>query len=379
MQSKKITALRFEVQDTGIGIKKSRQSAIFESFMQGDGSTTRNYGGTGLGTTISKQLVELMGGQIGIHSEQGKGSTFWFTVPFKTQFVQPELSEPAPNNINGYQVLLVDSNRNNAFILSQFFLNQSCTIHNAQTKGELENWINGNENSTKQVKVIILNEEIEGIHYFDAAKLIRRHARFDELPIILIKSNGQKGDGRTCREIGINGYFSAPYTHELFQRFLNKVFTLFPKPETKPVLVTIHTVAENQSRPIRILLVEDYPTNQQIALAHLKKAGHLVDLAENGLEAVDFFKKEGYDLILMDIQMPVMDGNEATRQIRVIEKTIKTSRSRTPIIAMTAHFGEGYKDECLAAGMDDIITKPLRRKGLYDTVNHWVHQKPAIS
>jgi len=240
--------LKFSVKDTGIGIPKDKQAKIFESFSQADGSTTREYGGTGLGTTISKQLVELMGGEIGIESEPGKGSTFWFTVRFGLP--QEDFEEPKALN-----VLIVD--------------------------------------------------------------------------------------------------------------------------ETKD-LVTKHSIADEQRQTLWILLVEDYPTSQRIAEKNITQAGFNLILAQNGKEAVDIFKTRGFDLILMDIQMPVMDGYEASRRIRDLEKQLAGSDSilkRIPIIAMTAHAISGIRDKCFQAGMDDYISKPLRRDELIAIVDKWTLSK----
>ena len=229
--------IRFSIKDTGIGIPEDRQATIFEGFTQADGSTTRKYGGTGLGTTISKQLAEMMGGEIGFESEEGKGSTFWFTALF----------------------------------------------------GKREE-----------------NEQI---------------------------------------------------------------------PAT-PDLVTGYSVAEDYRKEIRILLVEDYPTNQQVVMRHLSRAGYQVDLAEDGSQAVKAYKRKKYNLIFMDIQMPIMDGYAATQEIRKIEtRNLEQSTIQSvPIIAMTAHAVKGYRERCLKAGMDDYIPKPVKRKELLAIAEKWTRE-----
>lgn len=365
---------RFFVKDTGIGIAKDKQEVIFESFTQADGSTTRKHGGTGLGITISKQLVERMGGEIGLESEEGKGSTFWFTTVFAKQ--KRAVAERKEVELKGLRVLVVDDNRTSRYILTEYLKSWGCLPVEASGGKEalsvLEN----------PVDLILTDFQMPEMSGFDLTVEIKKKDNLKDIPIILLSSAAMRGDGKKCRKIGVNGYLPKPIKRDNLRRVIESIFGYIEKESTFPRLVTRHTITEDyekepnlvssaeERRLIRILLVEDYPTNQQIAMRHLKSAGYHVDLAEDGQEGVDAYKQKQYDLVIMDIQMPVMDGYEATRTIRGIENSRADSK-KTPIIAMTAHAIKGYRERCLEAGMDDYITKPLKRKEFLGMIEKW--------
>jgi two-component system sensor histidine kinase/response regulator len=372
--------IRFLVKDTGIGIPKEKQAAIFESFTQADGSTTRTYGGTGLGTTISKQLAELMGGEIGVESEEGKGSTFYFTAVFRKQKAAKTLLRQEPD-LNNLRVLVVDDNQTNRYILTEYLRSWGCIPVEAP--------------GGKEALCLILTDiQMPQMSGFDLAREIREIKDLKEVPIIALSSAGRRGDGKICTDIGVEGYLTKPIRRDDLHMAILSVLGLSKEKEAEssPRLVTRHSIAEVSRGEVQILLAEDYPTSQQVALRHLEGAGYQVDLAENGRQAVEAYKRKGYDLILMDIQMPVMDGYEATKAIRDVEKSIVTGHSsvgrqstndkwqmtngrsiatRVPIVAMTAHALKGYRERCLEAGMDDYIAKPLRRKELVTMVDKW--------
>ncbi len=376
----KIT-LRFLVKDTGIGISKEKQSIVFESFTQADGSTTRKYGGTGLGTTISKQLVELMGGEIGVDSLEGKGANFWFTVVFSKQSetVFHKSEELPPGSI---RVLVVcDINISRQTIVKSVSAWGFIPVEAASALEALT-ILKNSITSGDQVNLVLSDLNMPDINGFDLAREIRSVESFNAVPIIVMTAYGNAGDGKTCRDIGIEGYLSKPFREKDLRRIIKRVVGSSLRSETDREidLVTRHSVAEESHR--RVLLAEDYPTNQTIAKRHLGQAGYLVDLAEDGRQAVDAFKRNPYEMIFMDVQMPVMDGYQATKAIRELESELASMENRNigeaiprvPIIAMTAHALSENKALCLEAGMDDFLTKPFTRDDLLAMASKWLER-----
>ena len=381
--------IRFSVMDTGVGIPEDRHATIFDSFTQADGSTTRNYGGTGLGTTISKQLAEMMGGEIGLESEEGKGSTFWFTALFGKQEEKKWIPAAKDLDLNNLKVLIVDDNQTNRFVLMEYVKSWGCLPVEAVDGKEALIVFRDAVSSENPFDLILTDFQMPEMSGFDLAKEIKTIDTLKRVPIIVLTSAGKKGDGRSCKEIGINGYLTKPIRQDEMRKAIVSVLGLSTDRETgsMPEIVTRHSLSEDYRKEIQILLVEDYPTNQQVAMRHLMKGGYQVDLAEDGSQAVKAYKRKSYNLIFMDIQMPIMDGYAATQEIRKIEtrnleqstinnpkSTINNQQStiqRVPIIAMTAHAIKGYRERCLEAGMDDYIAKPLRRKELLTIAEKW--------
>jgi len=379
--------IHFSIKDTGIGIPEDRQATIFESFTQADGSTTRKYGGTGLGTTISKQLTELMGGEIGVESEEGKGSTFWFTAVFTKQTGQEVVLSKEDIDLNDLRVLVVDDNRTNRFIQTEYLKSYGCLPMEATDGKDALIILSESVSSEEPFDLILTNFQMPGMSGFDLAGKIRAMDDLKAIPIIIISSVGMIGDGKSCRDIGINGYLTKPIRRDDLRKAVESVLGLAEDKDLNgKKLVTRHTITEDYRKSARILLVEDYPTNQLVAMGHLDSAGYQVDLAENGQLAVEAFKRKRYDMILMDIQMSVMDGYEATNAIRNLENELNKTGDkkdsgkleRTPIIAMTAHAIKGYKEKCFKSGMDDYITKPLRRKEFLEIVDKWSKSNEII-
>ena len=378
----------FLVKDTGIGIAEEKQKVIFNVFTQADGSTTRKYGGTGLGTAISKKLVNLMQGDIGVSSHLGKGSTFWFTAVFKTQ-VPPFPQIPlAAIELKDLAVLIVDDNPNFRFVLAEYLRDWGCIPIQASDGEDALKRLSGQGSEKRTYDLILTDTQMPGMSGFDLAERIRSSPDFNKIPIIILSTVGRIGDGRRCREIGIEGYLTKPVRSEELQKIILSVLGLSRSdtPASGTPLVTRHNLTEGERRETQILLVEDYPTNQQVALRHLRGAGYQVDLAENGRQAIEMFRRKLYNIVFMDLQMPIMDGFEATKSIiqmsdRINHITLNDRSevpSRPPIIAMTAHAVKGDREKCLEVGMDDYISKPLRRRELLAMVEKWIKpQKTA--
>jgi len=379
-QDKSGVEVRFIIKDTGIGIEKSKQKTIFESFIQADGSITRRYGGTGLGTTISKQLVELMGGKIGLESEIGKGSSFWFNIKFKQQ--KPLTKAEENIDLNGLRILLVDDNATNRFVLIEYLKSFGAVPIVVENNTQGLELIKQSIVDDNRIDALLINRTHSNVDGFEFASKIRQDRAFSNMPIILLTSTGMIGDGQICQEIGIDAYLLKPIKQSELKQAIAASLSNFDVANDSSKLITRHTIAEDLFNRPRVLVVEDYPTNQQIAIRHLQNAGYQAVLAENGKVAVDLFKKQQFDLILMDIQMPVMDGYEATDLIRKYESRmlhIQPSyvdnnddlEQRVPIIAMTAHAIVGYKEKCLKAGMNYYISKPIRREKFIAVVSQW--------
>ena len=363
--------LRFEVRDTGIGIPRQKQPYVFESFTQVDGSTSRKYGGTGLGTTISKQFAEMMGGQISLESEPDKGSTFSFTAMFGKQTAREAAAACGDVRLADKRVLIADGNAATRHIvrreLASWGMSPEEAVSGAQALGMLANA----DDDPRRFIIVLADTHLPDTSGFDLAKRIRGLETAGEVPIILLTSRGTRGDAARCREIGIQGYLTRPLGPGDLLRAVKSVLSLCNAGGGEQCrLVTRHTLAEEARCEAAILLVEDNPTNRKVAERHLSKAGYEVECAVNGAEAVERLENSRYRLVLMDVQMPVMDGYEATRAIRNAES--EKMLDRTPIVATTAHATKEHRRRCAESGMDDYITKPLRRNELLRMVEKWL-------
>jgi two-component system, sensor histidine kinase and response regulator len=381
--------LHFEVLDTGIGIPEDKQKRIFESFTQADGSTTRKYGGTGLGTTIAKQLVELMGGTIGVRSREGKGSVFWFTITCRKNNNKAVGMVLREGLLHGKRILIVDRNAQSRAVLMQQVQAWGCLSIGAT--GEEEALTEIMQRHTDGVPVDLM---VVDMHFADLgnSKLLQQYRMMQNLervPLVVLTSAGARGDGQKCRALGIRAYFTKPMTWQYLYQTMVTVFGQ-SDPALQPAalpLITKHFFNEKRKDECRILLVEDYPTNQQVAMSHLEKSGFVVDLAENGRQAIAAYKRHRYDLILMDMQMPVMDGYEATQEIRTLETEMPAETAglrllpdkRIPIIALTAHATKEDRERCFAAGMDDYLIKPFKKDVLLATVTRWVGSSTFVA
>jgi PAS domain S-box-containing protein len=357
--------VRFSVSDTGIGIGEAARKNLFLPFTQADGSTTRKYGGTGLGLAISKQLVELMGGEIGVTSTEGKGSTFWFTAGFAKQAAPVVSPKPDLLSLDRLHALIVDDNATNRKILSHQ-LDSWGMIHEEADSGAraLELLRSAAANGTPY-ELVILDFMMPGMDGFELARTIKSDPAIAAVPMVLLTSFGQRGDGAAAREAGIAAYLTKPVRQsQLFDCLANVVSqtssSLVPAVHSSK-LATKQTLAEAKPMTNKlILLAEDNIVNQKVAVRQLQKLGYRADTVADGREALEALGRIAYDLVLMDCQMPEMDGYEATVAIRRLEGKTK----HTPIVAMTAHALEGDRAKCIAAGMDEYITKPVKPEEL---------------
>ena len=346
--------LQFSVEDSGIGIPAETQAQIFEPFTQADGSTARRYGGTGLGLTICRQLVQLMGGRIWVDSEPGRGSTFHFCVDFAVPRT-PAAGPPADVSIlRDVRVLVVDDNLTNRRVLDGMLSGWAARPSLAESAEDAMRQLDEARDSGDPFRLVISDVQMPGMDGFDFVAAIRRNPAFDGLPVVFLTSAGQRGDGRRCAELGISAYLTKPAGTEELREALVRVIG-GPRATNAVPLVTQHVIRE-QARRLRVLLAEDNRVNQQLARRLLEKQGHEVVVAVNGREALERWREGRFDLIVMDVQMPEMDGFEATAAIRSCEAG---AGGHVPILAMTAHAMQGDRDRCLTAGMDGYVSKPI--------------------
>jgi len=363
-------AVRFSVRDTGIGIPREALEKIFSSFTQGDGSTTRKFGGTGLGLTISRQLVEMMGGTIRVESEPGKGSDFMFTVRLRKtgeSDLMPSCSRP---DLKGLKVLVVDDNRTNREILEKQLYVWGMRSRGAGGADEALLLLRAAGSEGAPFDLAILDYHMPDIDGLQLAGLIKADPSLSGVRLIMLSSVGIRGDGRKARETGISGYLTKPVRRDVLYESIAAVMGI-RDPAVEGKLVTRHTVAGTQKKiEGRILLVEDNLVNQEVTLGMLSVYGCRADVAGNGREALDAIAAGEYDLVLMDCQMPVMDGYEATRTLRAREK--ETGGKHLTVVALTANAMEGASDSCRAAGMDDYLSKPFTIGRLGDMIAKWL-------
>ncbi len=371
----KAIVVRFAVKDTGIGIPKDKQSIIFENFTQVDSSTTRKYGGTGLGTSIAKQLVEMMGGEIDLKSRPGKGTTFFFTAVFEKQ-VAPKaaLSLCKAADPEGKRVLVVDDNWTSRHILTEYLKSWGCRTAEATGGREALGKLSQACLSANAFDLVLMDMQMPDMDGFDTSREIRRTPGIEDIPIVILTAGGRRGDGLDCKKLGIRGYLTKPVRrNELYDVCVTVMGDCRDSFCAVPQIITRYALAENNRRNVQILLAEDYPSSQQAVMQQLQSAGCGIDLASDGREALAAARLKQYDLIFMDVQMPEMDGFEATAGIRAHETKISTPGNavHVPIIAMTAHAMKGYRELCLERGMDDYIAKPARKKDVLAMVETW--------
>ena len=408
--------LKFSVTDSGIGIAPEARARLFQSFSQADASTTRKYGGTGLGLAISKRLVELMGGDIGVESEPGKGSCFWFTVRLKRQ---PEERRPRPvprADLRGLRALVVDDKEINRRVLELYLkkwgLQGTITDSGESALGLLRESVT----QGKPYDVVILDLDMAVMDGIQVAQTIMKDPTLARVRVVLLTSAGRRGDAKAAVAAGVAGYLTKPVREAHLYDCLVAVMGEWPEgrgerrtgddafpPASSPLpgasssLVTRHSLAEAKVKSgVRLLLAEDNIINQKVAARMLEKLGYRVDVVANGVEALEALSRIPYALVLMDCQMPEMDGFHATREIRKREAALVKRSScsdsnasrdtnderrgthRVPIIAMTANAMKGDRERCLATGMDDYICKPVKSQELSAVLARWLQTRGDV-
>ncbi len=347
--------LRFDVTDEGIGITAEQQERIFEAFEQGDSSTTKMFGGTGLGLAISKRLVTVMGGDISVTSTPGAGSCFSFTARFGLQST-PAVVASSVESLWGSSVLVVDDNAINRQMMSGFLSRWNMTAHVAASAGEAIEILDRLASAASLPRVILTDVNMPGMDGWELSEILRRHQHYNAIQILIMPSAGMRGDADRCRELRIDGYLTKPIVMEELHDTLVAIISGHQNCSGSD-LVTRHSVREERSR-CTTLVVDDVEINRELLRATLEKQGHRVVMAEDGQEAVDQFSQHTFDIIFMDMQMPVLDGYGAVREIREIER--QQNSARIPIVAMTAYAMQGDREKCLAADMDAYLSKPAR-------------------
>jgi len=360
-----VTLIRCEVRDTGIGIPQDRLAALFKPFMQVDATTTRKFGGTGLGLSIARRLIELMGGEIGVSSELGVGSTFWFTARFARAVRLPTQLYPRLAALQGHRLLVVDDNATNRQVLIGQLSRLGTEAVCASSAAEAMTLMREARSAGRQFDAALLDHQMPGC---DGAELGRRILQDPELKpvrLILLTSSGQRGESKMFADIGFAGYLLKPVTQRDLTECLMMVLAKSAEAwhsQTQGIITRNDIRVQDARRGNRILLAEDNVVNQKVAVRLLERMGYRVEVVGNGQAAVLAWQAGRSDLILMDCQMPELDGYEATREIRRLEGGTR----HVPIIALTAHAMKGVEQECVAAGMDDYLSKPIDRNKLQE-------------
>ena len=356
--------LRFTVSDTGSGIPEEKQRLIFDPFSQADTSTTRRYGGTGLGLTISARLVAMMGGRIWLESEAGQGAQFHFTVRFDqpTEKVDVITSKIVP----GAKVLVVDDNRTNRQILAGMLNDWGMDALTVEGGREALAALDVARQNGEPYALLLLDLHMPDMDGFALIEQVRRTPGLCPQAIMMLTSARQRGDVSRCRELGVAVSLLKPIRQSELRDAVSRVLGRVEEPVKLPA--SIHRLRANSEKVLRVLVAEDNVVNQKVITGLLEKRGHSVAVRENGKQVLEALERDHYDLILMDVQMPEMDGIEATAAIR--EKEMLTGRHQ-PIVALTAHATKGDQERCLAAGMDECLTKPIRQHELDGVLTLW--------
>ena len=361
--------LHFQVRDTGIGIPPEKQELIFESFSQADASTTREYGGTGLGLTITAKLVAMMGGFIWVESEMGEGSTFHFDCRFGLQAHPATGISPVDRDaVRGMKVLVVDDNDANRRILVEILRSWDMGPVAVEDAMSAIADMRRAHQAGSPYELVLTDANMPKVSGFGLVEMINEDTDLPGVTVMMLSSAGQRGDGARCRDLSVSAYLTKPVSQSELWDAIATVLASKSGLNDEPLpLVTRHSLREARKQ-LRVLLAEDNVVNQRIAVRLLEKRGHRVEVAGTGVEAIELLDSKGpFDLVIMDVQMPDMGGLEATRAIRDAESQ---RQGHIPIIGVTAHALQGDRERCLEAGMDDYISKPFRARELFEAVEN---------
>ena len=358
--------ITFSVKDTGIGIQKEKLEAIFQSFSQADTSTTRKYGGTGLGLSISQRIVSMMGGRINVESKEGEGSLFSFTVRFGIDEEYQKEHDANEVDMNGIRVLIVDDNATNCMLLRKTLTSWGAVATVTKSGNECLPELKKAVESGNMYKLVLLDYQMPGMDGLEVTKRIKEDPDLNTTTILLTSSDIGNMASLNIKELGLSGYIRKPVKQSKLRATINSSLGLAEIEKSKSNIKAEPLYTEQSKR---ILLVEDNEDNKNLILAYLRKTPHKIDTAENGKIAVEKFKSGSYDLVLMDIEMPVMDGYAATKEIRKWEKY--KSMETTPVIALTAHAMKEHEQKSIDAGCNGHVIKPIKKARLMETINKY--------
>jgi PAS domain S-box-containing protein len=361
----------FSVRDTGVGIAADKLGDIFKEFIQADGSTSRRFGGTGLGLTISQRLAGLMGGRITVTSEVGRGSEFTFTLPLVAEPAAVPTAAAKPASLAGRSILVVDDRAINRRIFGEMLTAEGARVVEAEDVASGLTLLRAARDAGKAPALAIVDAQMPGHDGYTLASQVKGDPSLADTPLLMLTSTGRRGDAARCRDLGVAAYLTKPVSRTDLLETVSAILGGRGEWGLTGSIITRHSLAEARE-PLRILLADDNPVNQEVAATMLRKRGHRVDLAGNGLEAVAAVQREHYDLVLMDIQMPEMDGLKATAAIRALAEG-----GELPIIALTAHAFAAERDRCVAAGMNGFLSKPFRAHELFAAVESRGTSSPA--
>ncbi len=374
VKSEQCANITFSIADTGIGIAAKNHAKLFDSFTQADASTTRKYGGTGLGLSICQQLIDLMGGKIQMESEVGKGSRFFFTIDMPVAGKQPQLKR---SSLYNRRVIIVDDNKINLQVLSRQLEHVGMIVGIASHYRQAIELMQQAARREEPFELAILDYLMPELDGEQLGLKIMQDESIPDCPLVLYSSAARKGEAKSFEEIGFRGYLAKPTYSDILRKTLECVLGEYESGTGTSSMITRHSVEEEHNaldqydfNGFKILLAEDNPINQKVAVSLVEKQGFEVVVAGNGQEAIDIFKQGTFHAVLMDCQMPVKDGFEATAEIIEYESQNKT---KTPIIALTANAMESDREKCLAAGMVDFVPKPFSREVLLEVIKRWVN------